>query len=209
MIAPSLVPIAEARVGEAAALLARAFLDDPGYVYALPDEARRPAQLRWVYERILRLSLPYGHVCGLVDERAELLAITVWMPTRRGPGPWEMVRHGMLEFPIRVGVKETVRLVRCLVHMERTKAELCAKRPHWYLDQLAVEPGRQGQGLGRLALGMSSERVAAEERLPSLLFTSKERNVPFYQGSGFAVTRSDWIGAPDDGFRLWAMQREL
>ncbi|APR75378.1 puromycin N-acetyltransferase, putative [Minicystis rosea] len=208
MTNPTLRPLSEARIAETAALLGRAFADDPGYVYALPSAPRRPTQLRWLYERIVRVSMPFEHVYGAGDDRSELAAVTVWMPPGRGPGPVDMIRHGLLLFPLHVGPSATVRLMRCLVHMERVKAEIFRKRPHWYLDQLAVDPARQGQGLGRFALQQGIEDLLARERAPLMLFTSKEKNVAFYQASGFAVTRNDWIGEPQDGFRLWTMQRE-
>ena len=208
MTTPILKLLVDARIADAAALLARAFADDPGYVYALPSEPRRPTQLRWLYERIVRMSVPFRHVYGLSDERSDLGAVTVWLPPRRGPSPWDMIRHGLPLFPLRVGAVATVRLVRCLVYMERVKAETFAKRPHWFLDQLAVDPSRQGQGLGRFALQRGIEDLVAQERAPLMLFTSKEKNVAFYQASGFSVTKSDWLGEPHDGFRLWTMQRQ-
>jgi ribosomal protein S18 acetylase RimI-like enzyme len=59
-------------------------------------------------------------------------------------------------------------------------------RPHWYLPWLAVEPGRQGDGLGGRLLGHCLE-VVDESGLPAFLETPNPRNVGFYERHGFVV----------------------
>jgi ribosomal protein S18 acetylase RimI-like enzyme len=207
MDSPLLAPLPPARVAEAAAILSRAFVDDAGFVYTLPDAARRPAQLAWLFDRILRIS----HRCGEVEALTEgdaLTTIVAWMPPRGEPGLWDLVRGGLLQLPFRFGLSGARRMGHCLTAMDRSKAELLGSRPHWYLDQLAVEPARQGQGLGRAAVRQGIEARLAREALPLFLFTSNPRNVPFYEGAGFAVLRREWVGEPGDGFWLWAMLRE-
>jgi GNAT superfamily N-acetyltransferase len=59
-------------------------------------------------------------------------------------------------------------------------------RPHWYLPWLAVEPGRQGDGLGGRLLAYCLEIVDGSG-LPALLDTPNPRNVGFYERHGFVV----------------------
>jgi ribosomal protein S18 acetylase RimI-like enzyme len=65
--------------------------------------------------------------------------------------------------------------------------------PHWYLPWLAVDPDRQGAGLGgRLLAGCLA--IVDESGLPAFLETPNPRNVGLYRRHGFeviAVTRSD------------------
>lgn len=59
-------------------------------------------------------------------------------------------------------------------------------RPHWYLPWLAVELGRQGDGLGGRLLAHCLEDVD-RSGLPALLDTPNPRNVDFYERHGFEV----------------------
>jgi GNAT superfamily N-acetyltransferase len=58
--------------------------------------------------------------------------------------------------------------------------------PHWYLPWLAVEPGRQGQGLGARLLGEGLAAVDTDHE-PAYLETPNPRTVPFYERHGFEV----------------------
>ncbi len=76
--------------------------------------------------------------------------------------------------------------------------------PHWYLEALAVDPDRQGQGVGShmLAFGL---RRADEAGFACRLRTSNERNLALYGRFGFEVrdeTRPFRSGPP-----IWSMWR--
>ena len=58
---------------------------------------------------------------------------------------------------------------------------------HWYLPWLAVDPARQGQGVGAALLEECLARVDAD-RMPAYLETPNPRTVPFYERHGFEVT---------------------
>jgi GNAT superfamily N-acetyltransferase len=75
--------------------------------------------------------------------------------------------------------------------------------PHWHLDHLAVEPGRQGEGLG-LALVEFGLALARRDGVPAFLETGRERNIGFYERLGFAAC--DQGTAPDRGPRVWFMR---
>jgi ribosomal protein S18 acetylase RimI-like enzyme len=57
---------------------------------------------------------------------------------------------------------------------------------HWYLPWLAVEPGRQGEGLGGRLLSHCLAFVD-ESGLPAFLETPNPRNVGLYERHGFEV----------------------
>jgi ribosomal protein S18 acetylase RimI-like enzyme len=58
--------------------------------------------------------------------------------------------------------------------------------PHWYLGLIAVEPVRQGRGLGRALLDASLVPVDAD-RLPAYLESTNPRNRTLYERHGFEV----------------------
>jgi GNAT superfamily N-acetyltransferase len=75
---------------------------------------------------------------------------------------------------------------------------------HWYLDHLAVEGARRGEGLG-VALVEHGLALADADGLPAFLCTGRETNIPFYERRGFALVEQG--GAPDGGPHVWFMQR--
>jgi predicted N-acetyltransferase YhbS len=77
--------------------------------------------------------------------------------------------------------------------------------PLWYLDQLGVDPSRQGGGLGRALVQFGLERAAAAG-LPAFLETAKEPNLGFYASLGFSVVDEGTV--PDGGPRIWFMRRD-
>lgn len=75
--------------------------------------------------------------------------------------------------------------------------------PHWYLDHLAVEPERQGEGLG-VALVDHGLAMARADGTPAFLVTSSEQSAAFYERRGFTVFEE--TTAPDGGPCLWFMR---
>ncbi|HHG2225134.1 GNAT family N-acetyltransferase [Synechococcus sp. CCFWC 502] len=60
------------------------------------------------------------------------------------------------------------------------------RESHWHLGPVAVEPSRQGQGVGSALLKGACNRM--DQRAAILyLETDKEENVRFYQKHGFEV----------------------
>jgi ribosomal protein S18 acetylase RimI-like enzyme len=83
-----------------------------------------------------------------------------------------------------------------------------SKRPaerHWYLDHLAVDETRQGEGLGVALIehGLAFARAAGE---PAFLCTSRQGNVAFYERRGFVV--EDAGEAPGGGPYVWFMRSD-
>jgi GNAT superfamily N-acetyltransferase len=72
--------------------------------------------------------------------------------------------------------------------------ELHPREPHWYLPWLAVDPARQGAGLGARLLEQGLARADAQ-RLPVFLETPNPRTVAFYERHGFAVVGVAQAGA--------------
>lgn len=76
--------------------------------------------------------------------------------------------------------------------------------PHWTLQYIGVRPGRQGSGLGTLAVAPILS-VCDREALPCGLVSTNPRNVPFYERLGFRVAAE--VSTPDAAAIMRPMHR--
>jgi predicted ester cyclase/GNAT superfamily N-acetyltransferase len=189
-----------ARLAAIGALLARAFHDDPMYIYALPNAAHRAR----VLPAYLTAGATYGHVFGALDlTPGELRGAAVWIgPAGREITPERLAAAGFPAALTALGDEGRARLALAGMHMDELRRR-AVPGPHWYLMLIGIEPEAQGQGLGARLLGTGLARADAEG-LPCYLETASARNVPFYQRHGFAVVEA---GEIPGGFRYWAMRR--
>jgi ribosomal protein S18 acetylase RimI-like enzyme len=77
--------------------------------------------------------------------------------------------------------------------------------PHWYLDVIAVEPARQGRGIGGTLLRAVSARADADGT-PVVLLNYQPTNLPLYQRNGYEVVCHG--AAPGSGLPWWGMRRD-
>jgi ribosomal protein S18 acetylase RimI-like enzyme len=193
-----LPPVDAAR---AAALLARAFQEDPMTRFILPDPDARAGLLPWFLGATVDYGLRYGEVYttpGVVE------GVAIWLP----PGKTHltlgrMLRAGMLATPFRFGPAAFGRFVTLVSHVEGVHKRV-APMPHWYLWGLGVEPARQGQGLGGALLRTVLARADAAGS-SCYLETFNPASVPFYRAHGFTVAAEEDV--PKGGPRVWAMLR--
>ncbi|MFA1543164.1 GNAT family N-acetyltransferase [Actinomadura monticuli] len=192
---------ADADAAEIAAVLGRAFDDDPVWCWLLPDEASRARRLTGLFEVLLRrVHLRHGATEATGRDGATEAA-ALWDP----PGHWRV--------PVRLQAAQAVPLLRILgTRVPITLRTLGAierhhpREPHWYLSVLGTDPPAQGRGLGGALLRSRLDRCDAEG-VPAYLESSKERNVPYYERFGFRVTRE--LALPGRGCPpVWLMWRE-
>ncbi len=185
----------------AAALLARAFHDDPVYRLTMPDEGKRASALTWLFERVVRYCILYGHT--FTTPRLE--GIAGWLP----PGHSKLtlgriIRSGLHATPLKLGLPAYRRFDTYMTYADKLHARL-APRTHWYLWVIGVEPACQGQGIGSKLLRPILARADADG-VPCYLETEGERNVRFYEKHGFKVAHQGQV--PRLGAQVWAMLRE-
>jgi GNAT superfamily N-acetyltransferase len=82
-------------------------------------------------------------------------------------------------------------------------AERFPAEPFWYLDHLAVEPARQGEGIGT-ALIEHGLAFAERDGVPAFLETGRPGNVPYYERRGFRTFLDE--DAPSGGPHIWFMR---
>ena len=204
-----------------AALLARAFHDDPMMAWVVPDAARRPAFLRALFAANLRAARRAGlvdrHAGGAGDGAAGVDATgagagdgpgpagaAIWLAPGRFPMKrWRMLLSGHLLLPLRLDLTGWRRLARvnryALMLHHRT-----APGPHWYLHGLGVEPARQRRGVGDALIALGTGR-ADRDRLPCYLETAVESTLPLYERHAFRVEIRGRVRP--DGPPIWAMLR--
>jgi ribosomal protein S18 acetylase RimI-like enzyme len=176
---------------DAARVVASAFADYPYWVWIEPDAAARRDRMLAYYRLDLAEMIGAGWSHGL-SSGPVLDAVAIWLRS-------EDLADGFANEASRaLGPAATARIDRALAAMEA----MAPAEQHWYLDVLAVEPGRQGAGLGHRVL-VDGLRRADADGVGCHLETARPQNVTWYQRLGFAVTGEIEI----DGLHLWGMWR--
>lgn len=207
-LAPVIGPLPVGRDHEAAALFARAFADDPLFVYVQPDAGRRARLLPHLFPPILRVCRRWGAVDSAPDGDGGLAGVACWLaPGNTEPGLVRWLVAGVASVYWRIGVRGMRRFGAKEAWFDRHhRADMPA--PHWYLLLLAVDSAWQGKGVGGALLSSGLARADATGR-PCYLETESERNVAFYGRHGFRVLRTGTVGrARDGGPRVWTLRRD-
>jgi ribosomal protein S18 acetylase RimI-like enzyme len=179
---------------DVAQTLARAFQDESGWSYVLPDAQQRAARLPSAFHLFLRDEHRKGGVFGTPGFEA----VTLW----RGPGQardtlWDRAR---LILPF-------IRVLGAAIGRGLEVADLIDRympdEPFWYLHYAACHPDFQGKGFGGAAIRAGLER-ADYEGLPAYLETADQGNVGLYQRYGFEVIH-EW--QVPEGPQFWGMKR--
>jgi ribosomal protein S18 acetylase RimI-like enzyme len=197
---PTVLLLPASQIPPAAALLARAFHDDPFFTFALPDPARRRQVLPWFYEKFLQ----YGQRFGQVYTTASLAGVAIWLgPQKTSLAFQGALQAGLWQFPLKLHFPEFRRSLLLSNYAGRLHAAAITG-PHWYLSELGVEPHLQGQGVGS-ALLQPILAAAGRQALGCYLETNNEKNLPFYAHHGFGIVNHGHAtpAAPS----TWAMLR--
>lgn len=192
-------PVSDVRVAVSAdsatiaAMLARAFADDPAMAYIFPDPADRARRLPRLFA-LLFDSTPRDGL-RLVTGGGE--AATLWRPP--GQGSAAMLDMLRLAWPLWRAFGGA--LGRALA-VSNAIAEHFPSGAYWYLHIAGCDPVAQREGLGSAAVRAGLARIAPSG-LPVYLETAREANLGFYRSLGFTVS-GDWtVGAT--GPRFWSL----
>jgi ribosomal protein S18 acetylase RimI-like enzyme len=187
-----------ADIPDMAAMLARAFHEDPIVDWVFQDERRRPKYTRRFFAGRARVLIGQREIYT-IDGDSPAAAVAMWAR----PDEWrDPALQAMRELAILVpGVgRRVAQVVRGLVQVESRHP----KPPHWYLAVLGTDPSRQGEGLATRLLGVVLDECDRDE-VPAYLETGTERNVAFYTRHGFKVIEE--LHLPK-GPPVWLMWRD-
>ncbi|MDX6659024.1 MAG: hypothetical protein QOH62_3817 [Solirubrobacteraceae bacterium] len=183
-------------VPQLAAMLARAFHDDPLTAWFLRSDAKRPKYARRFFAWQLHRLLGQEQVVAAADGSGAAL----WaLPGRWRESTWQALRLFVSLVPA-LGRHIPV-AARGIESVEKRHPE----DPHLYLAVLGTDPSAQGRGIGSALLRPGLE-LCDRDGLPAYLESSKERNVAFYARFGFRVTEE--VRMPGDGPSVWPMWRD-
>lgn len=184
-----------------APMVARAFHDDPLFVWMEPDAETRRSLLTAMFEALAWRSHLYAEA---FTTRGEPLGVSLWKgPDLNDLSPEQMRRTGLDRVDSHLARASRERFTGGFARVDELLARL-ESGPRWYLGVLAVAPELHGRGLGRELVRPILER-ADQERLPVTLETTKATNVEIYRRFGFEILASELL--PPDGPRFWILRR--
>lgn len=177
-----------------AAMLARAFDDDPFINFIVKQDARRRERL----EAWARSAASASIALGETYITAGCEGAALWTPPGQPHAvPYLQRLRWLSKF---AGPLGALRLMRPLALLDAYTPH----EAHMYLRVLGVEPSMQRQGLGSRLMQPVLARCDAA-RIPAYLFSTKAQNVPLYERHGFRVLEEVRVpGAPV----VWTMWRE-
>jgi hypothetical protein len=191
-------------VAPLAAVLGRAFADDPVTKWVIPDAARRARALPRMFAALTRHHHLHGGgadvaVGGTGVGGTGVGAAALW----DGPGRWKQTPA------------EELRMLPMLLlafgrHLSRGRQvvdlmkEHHPDEPHWYLAVIGSDPVVRGGGYGHALMRSRLEQVDAEHA-PAYLESSNPDNIPYYARFGLEVTGE--VRLPDDGPVMTLMWR--
>jgi GNAT superfamily N-acetyltransferase len=185
-------PATAADVKPLATVMARAFYDDPPFIWMLPDPATRLERARRFFATLTRgEALAHGGV-DVASVESEIAGAAIWLPPGRwAPGAAEQLRTlpGFARaFGRRLGAASALAQAMARAH---------PREPHWYLYAIGVDPARQGTGLAGALLRPRLDQCDRDAQ-PAYLEATKITSVPLYQHFGFQPTGNPQLpaGAP-------------
>ena len=157
------------------AMLARAFSDDPGFAWMIPDRARRAKVLPGLFHAMVGSAIRHGHVrCTPGHDAA-----TVWRVHDALAPTWlDKIRslHRLAPFISAAGPR--AKMLSEAIHRHFPQEEFR------YLQIAGCDPQSQGKGLGRAVVRDGLEHARADG-VPVYLETAREANLGFYRSLGF------------------------
>jgi ribosomal protein S18 acetylase RimI-like enzyme len=193
-------PYASADLAAAVGTLVRAFDDDPVMRWIFPDDAMRRRRLPGFFTATLRSTGRRLEGTEVAVVGRAVLGAAIWLPpeTWRPPLWRQLVGLPAVALRLRSRLPVASAFYGALIRLH-------PERPHWYLSGIGTDPPVQGSGVGSELMRSRLARCDAAKQA-AYLESSKERNVPFYEGHGFRVTGE--LSIPRGGPTLWLMWRE-
>jgi ribosomal protein S18 acetylase RimI-like enzyme len=186
----------------AARVYARSFFDYPMITQYWPDPKRRARHLDWYLGCALNYGLRYGEVYTTPD----IDGIAVWLPPdERHNTLWRYIMSGFIATPLFMGIRQYFTCTSPSEEFTHKIHQEILPVPHWYLWGIAVDPEKQGKGIGKILIQPGLDHADAQ-KLPCYLETHDEKIFPFYLKRGFEIVRK--VQIPDSDLYFWCFVRQ-
>ncbi len=196
------VALESSHLDAAAGVLVRAFADDPGLRFVLPDHADRDRLGSSLARAAIRFALGRGAPLTTPDT---VRGVALWFPPdAAAPTGAELAESGIAGVPAQIGGAAWARLGPLLSHLDAFHP-LHAPEPHWYLAMLGVDPAWQRQGLGE-ALMTPVFAAADRDGLCCYLEAPTAGNARYDERRGFRVLAETDV--PGSDVHVWLMRRD-
>ena len=195
-------PLTTSDVDATADVLVRAFVDDPGLLFVLPDPTERARLVPSLARAAIRYALRGG---APVVTSGVARGVALWFPPDAPAlNAKELAETGLPRVPEQIGPAAWQRCQRLLDHLDALHPQLMPD-PHWYLALLGVDPLWQRQGIGEgLMQGVFSQADPAG--LACYLEAPTEGNARYYERRGFRVLMETDV--PQSDVHVWLMRRD-
>ncbi len=196
----------EDQIEAACRVAARAFQDDPLFVYYYPDPIERKIKSVIRCENLILMGILSGEVYTI---SSNIEGVAVWNPyglTNQiiGKQSKEIIRkmkkvqREMFSDPL---YKEKFFIITEIFNSLRNEY---AKFPHWYLALIAVDPLHQGKGYASVLI-RAKLRELDKQNLPCYLNAQNQDNVSLYEHFGFELVGKTKV--PNSNFYYHGMLR--
>ncbi|MFX0039609.1 MAG: GNAT family N-acetyltransferase [Promethearchaeota archaeon] len=199
--------IREDQVEIASKVLARAFQDDPLFIYLYPNPIKRRIGSVTHCEFLILTGILYMEVYITSND---IEGIALWRAYNIKDHKIE-IESKVIKRRIREVKKENfsdhifVERYGVFTEVQSFFENKYANFPHWELIIIGVDPVHQGKGYGSKLLRMKLTEID-EQNLPCYLHTENERNVKLYERFGFELIGKQKI--PNSNIYFYGMLRE-
>lgn len=177
----------------AVSIFTDAFVSDPLHLFSFPDEKDRIRITKLVYELVILSIVPEIKLKmkGAFVNNKLAGAIIYTPPVCKWR--WNDILDLAVKEMRRKAKNENIRFIG---EYAMTSGKFKPKKPHIYLNELAVSPQMQGKGIGtKLMLLVEQELKKYPEAIGLALDTTNIRNVNLYKKIGYKVVRKfDFYG---------------
>ena len=200
------VPLGVDQGDEVAALMGRAFQHDPLFAHACPDPSERARWLPWLFRWSTWKGFFFGQVRGTTGRLDGVAAMI-------GPGGGDFTQEQLASFGYERGREavgaavwdRSIAVINAAFEPADAALHRAVPEPHWYLDVIAVDPARQGRGIGGALLRAVSARADAD-RAPVVLLTFQPASLPLYERNGYVIVCDGIV--PGSELPWWGMRRD-